>query len=94
MHTSAAGLSIEPSLAPGGLRRGGAARAARAGKPRGAQRPEGGPHELGGARAAPPEPWVDTAGRPHPLAFPDLVTQGDVFAPSQASYLLEIVHRR
>jgi S-methylmethionine-dependent homocysteine/selenocysteine methylase/SAM-dependent methyltransferase len=68
----------------------GAARAALAGKPRGAPRPvEGGPHELGGAHAAPPEPWVDPAGRPlYPLAFPDLVTQGDVFAPSQASYLV------
>jgi len=68
----------------------GAARAALAGRPRGAPRPgAGGPHELGGAHVAPPEPWVDTAGRPlYPLAFPDLVTQGDVFAPSQASYLV------
>jgi homocysteine S-methyltransferase len=68
----------------------GAARAALADKPRGAPRPgEGGPHELGGAHVAPPEPWVDAAGRPlYPLPFPDLVTQGDVFAPSQASYLV------
>lgn len=42
----------------------GAARTALAGKLRGAPRPgQGGPHELGGAHAAPPEPWVDTAGR-------------------------------
>jgi S-methylmethionine-dependent homocysteine/selenocysteine methylase/SAM-dependent methyltransferase len=68
----------------------GAARTALAGKPRGAPRPgERGPHELGGAHAAPPEPWVDTAGRSlYPLAFPDLVTQGDVFAPSQGSLLI------
>ncbi len=68
----------------------GAARAALAGKPRGAPRPgEGGPHELGGAHVAPPEPWVDAAGRSlYPLAFPDLVTQGDVFAPSQGSFLI------
>src|SRR4051812_31446191 len=48
----------------------GAARAALAGKPRGAPRPvEGGPHELGGAHVAPPEPWVDPAGRPlYPLS--------------------------
>jgi release factor glutamine methyltransferase len=38
---------------------------------------------------APPEPWVDAAGRSlYPLAFPDLVTQGDVFAPSQGSFLI------
>ena len=68
----------------------GAARAALAGRPRGAPRPgAGGPHELGGAQVAPPEPWVDSAGRSlYPVAFPDLVTQGDVFAPSQASYLV------
>ena len=68
----------------------GAARTALAGKPRGAPRPgEGGPHELGGARAAPPEPWVDAAGRSlYPLPFPDLVTRGDVFAPSQGSFLI------
>jgi SAM-dependent methyltransferase len=67
----------------------GAARAALAGKPRGALRPGGGPHELGGARAAPAEPWVDAAGRSlYPLPFPDLVTQGDVFAPSQGSFLI------
>jgi S-methylmethionine-dependent homocysteine/selenocysteine methylase/SAM-dependent methyltransferase len=68
----------------------GAARAELADKPRGAPRPgEGGPHELGGALVAPPEPWVDAAGRPlYPLPFPDLATQGDVFAPSQASYLV------
>jgi S-methylmethionine-dependent homocysteine/selenocysteine methylase/SAM-dependent methyltransferase len=67
----------------------GAARAALAGKPRGALRSDGGPHELGGARAAPAEPWVDADGRSlYPLPFPDLVTQGDVFAPSQGSFLI------
>lgn len=68
----------------------GAARAALAGRPRGAPRPgDGGPHELGGAHAAPPEPWVDANGRSlYPLAFPDLVTQGNVFAPSQGSFLI------
>jgi S-methylmethionine-dependent homocysteine/selenocysteine methylase/SAM-dependent methyltransferase len=68
----------------------GAARAALAGKPRGAPRPgEGGSHELNGVRATPLEPWVDPAGRAlYPLAFPDLVTHGDVFVPSQASFLV------
>jgi S-methylmethionine-dependent homocysteine/selenocysteine methylase/SAM-dependent methyltransferase len=67
-----------------------AARVALAGRPRGAPSPgAGGPHELGGAQVAPPEPWVDAAGRSlYPLAFPDLATRGDVFAPSQASYLV------
>ena len=67
-----------------------AARAALESKPRGARRPvEGGSHELGGAHAAPPEPWVDPAGRSlYPLAFPHLVGQGDVFAPSQGSFLI------
>ena len=91
MHVSAAGLSIEPALAPvahdvlpealegercvilDGSEQIGAARTAPARKPRGAPRPgAGGPHELGGAHAAPPEPWVDAAGRSvYALACPD-----------------------
>jgi S-methylmethionine-dependent homocysteine/selenocysteine methylase/SAM-dependent methyltransferase len=68
----------------------GAARAALAGTRPGALRlDEGGSHELGGVRVTPPEPWVDPAGRPlYPLAFPDLVAQGEVFVPTQGSFLL------
>ena len=47
----------------GGPEQIGAPRAALAGRPRGAPRPgAGGPHELGGAQVAPPEPWVDATG--------------------------------
>jgi S-methylmethionine-dependent homocysteine/selenocysteine methylase/SAM-dependent methyltransferase len=68
----------------------GAARAALAGKRPGAlRRDEGGSHELGGARVAPPEPWVDPGGRSlYPLAFPDLVAHGQVFVPTQGSFLM------
>ena len=68
----------------------GAAREALAGtRPGTSRRDEGGTHELGGARAAPPEPWVDHAGRSlYPLAFPDLVRHGEVFAPSPGSFLV------
>jgi S-methylmethionine-dependent homocysteine/selenocysteine methylase/SAM-dependent methyltransferase len=68
----------------------GAARAALAGtRPGTPRRDEGGSHELGGARGAPPEPWVDDAGRSlYPLEFPDLVSHGKVFVPSQGSFLV------
>jgi S-methylmethionine-dependent homocysteine/selenocysteine methylase/SAM-dependent methyltransferase len=68
----------------------GAARAALAGtRPGVLRRDEGGSHELGGVRVTPTEPWVDPAGRSlYPLAFPDLVAQGDVFVPTQGSFLV------
>jgi S-methylmethionine-dependent homocysteine/selenocysteine methylase/SAM-dependent methyltransferase len=68
----------------------GAARAALAGtQPGPPRRDEGGSHELGGARAAPPEPWVDDAGRSlYPLELPDLVGHGEVFVPSPGSFLV------
>ena len=68
----------------------GAARAALDGtRPGAPRRHEGGSHELGGVRATPPEPWVDARGRSlYPLAFPDLVAHGDVFVPSQGSFLI------
>jgi S-methylmethionine-dependent homocysteine/selenocysteine methylase/SAM-dependent methyltransferase len=42
------------------------------------------------ARPAPvPEPWRDNAGRSlYPLAFPDLLTHGGVFVPTQGSFLI------
>ena len=58
-------------------------------RPGAPRRSEGGSHELGGVRAAPSEPWVDARGRPlYPLAFPDLVAHGDVFVPSQGSFMI------
>jgi S-methylmethionine-dependent homocysteine/selenocysteine methylase/SAM-dependent methyltransferase len=40
-------------------------------------------------RATPPEPWRDDAGRSlYPLAFPDLLTHGGVFVPTQGSFLV------
>jgi S-methylmethionine-dependent homocysteine/selenocysteine methylase/SAM-dependent methyltransferase len=68
----------------------GAARTALAGtRPGPLRRDEGGSHELGGARGAPPEPWVDDEGRSlYPLEFPDLVGHGKVFVPSQGSFLV------
>jgi S-methylmethionine-dependent homocysteine/selenocysteine methylase/precorrin-6B methylase 2 len=68
----------------------GAARAALAGtRPGRPRRDEGGSHELGGARAAPPEPWGDDGGRSlSPLEFPDLVDHGEAFLPSQGSFLV------
>ena len=58
-------------------------------RPGAPRRSEGGSHELGGVRAAPSEPWVDTGGRPlYPLAFPDLVAHDDVFVPSQGSFMI------
>jgi homocysteine S-methyltransferase len=39
--------------------------------------------------ATTPEPWTDTAGRSlYPLAFPDLIGQGNVFVPSPGSFLI------
>jgi len=68
----------------------GAARAALAGtRPGALRRDEGGSHELGGVRVTPAEPWVDAGGRSlYPLAFPDLVARGDVFVPTQGSFLM------
>ncbi len=62
--------------------------AALAGTRPGARRDEA-PAEPDGAAAAPPEPWRDDAGRSlYPLAFPDLLTHGGVFVPTQGSFLV------
>ena len=65
------------------------AAAALAGTRPGARRQEATAGIGEGDPATAPEPWRDDAGRSlYPLAFPDLLTHGGVFVPTQGSFLI------
>jgi homocysteine S-methyltransferase len=51
--------------------------------------PAGATVEIDAVDTPPPAPWRDEAGRAlYPLAFPDLITKGNVFVPTQGSFLI------
>jgi methionine synthase I (cobalamin-dependent)/SAM-dependent methyltransferase len=53
------------------------------------RRREDPPRELTPGPASAPAPWRDDAGRSlYPLPFPELVTRGNAFVPSQGSFLI------
>jgi homocysteine S-methyltransferase len=50
---------------------------------------QGAPEEVRRVGMAAPARWRDEAGRSlYPLAFPDLITKGEVFVPTQGSFLI------